>query len=71
MSEERAEECLIALKTLEVSGLKEMPPRVLRSTGNSCQLPSMDIFLLSVVQGPALSDSPYQRMSRFKGSADM
>lgn len=61
MSEESAEGCLIALKKLEVSGLKELPPGVLRSTLNACQLPSMDIFLLSVVQGPALSDSPQSK----------
>lgn len=46
MSEEIIKECLIVLKkkNLEVSGLKEIPPRILKSTVNSCQLNSKTFF---------------------------
>lgn len=56
MSEEIIKECLIVLKkkNLEVSGLKEIPPRILKSTVNSCQLNSKTFFL-NIFQRPDLT----------------
>lgn len=53
MSEEIIKECLIVLrKNLEVS---EIPPRILKSAVNSCQLNSKTFFFLNICHRPDLT----------------
>ena len=59
----------MAIKKLNASGLKDMSPRVLRSTASSWQFNSMDVFLLSIFQGPALSYSTPSKNLQFRSES--
>lgn len=72
MSEEIIKECLIVLKkNLEVSGLKEIPPRILKSTVKSCQLNSKTFFSEHLPKARSDLQTFLQRISNFKVEADM